>query len=56
MKNSEKRCRFTENCYNSYKKCGKVIKLYRNSAKLYEKFWEKVSSEFNSEYSFNWLD
>jgi len=26
------------------KKCEKVIKLYRNSKKLYEKFWEKFLS------------
>ena len=38
MKNSEKRYRFSEKCSNSYKKCEKVIKLYRNSEKLYEKF------------------
>jgi len=27
MKNSEKRCRFSEKCSNSYKKCEEVIKL-----------------------------
>jgi len=41
MKNSEKRS-------NSYKKCEKVIKLYRNSEKLYEKFWEKMTVKFIS--------
>jgi len=35
MKNSEKRCRFSEKCSNWYKKYEKVIKLYRNSEKLY---------------------
>jgi len=57
MKNSEKRCRFSEKCSNKnvrIKKCEKVIKsykiiekfwkiMYRNSKKLYEKFWEKFS-------------
>jgi len=43
MKNSEKKCRFSEKCSNSYKKYEKVIKLYRNSEKLREKFWEKFS-------------
>ena len=38
MKNSEKRCRFSEKYSNSYKKCEKVIKLYRNLEKLYEIF------------------
>ena len=38
MKNSGKRCRFSEKCSNLYKKCEKIIKLYRNSEKLYEKF------------------
>jgi len=44
MKNSEK-SRFSEKCSNySYTKYEKVIKLCRNSEKLYEKFWEKFLS------------
>jgi len=37
MKNSEKK-RFLRNVPIRKKKCEKVIKLYRNSEKLYEKF------------------
>ena len=53
MKNSEKR--FSKKCSNSYKRCEKVMKLYRiseklyrNSEKLYEKFWEKFSPRLYS--------
>ena len=65
MKNSEKRCRFSEKCSNKnvrIKKCEKVIKsykiiekfwkiMYRNFKKLYEKFWEKFSLGQTFEHS-----
>jgi len=44
IKNSENRYRFFLRSIPIRIKNEKVIKLYRNSEKLYEKFWEKFSS------------
>ena len=50
MINSKKRCRFSEKCSNSYKKCEKVTKLQRNSEKLYIKILKNYIKNFEKNF------